>query len=107
MAHRLRTSLSILGMIVGIATVSVMSAVGRGSEQKVMSSIRSMGTNLISISAGKVILVAGRERQGAVVTTLLPQDAAAIQNSADDWISGVAPAQSSPGKCLSNLKRSG
>ena len=36
MAHRLRTTLSILGIVVGIATVSVMSAVGRGSEQKVM-----------------------------------------------------------------------
>jgi putative ABC transport system permease protein len=94
MAHRLRTSLSILGMIVGIATVSVMSAVGRGSEQKVMRSIRSMGTNLISISAGKVILVAGRERQGSVVTTLLPQDAGAIQSSAEDLISSIAPAQS-------------
>ena len=53
-----------------------------------------MGTNLISISAGKVMLVAGRERQGAVVTTLLPQDAAAIESGAADLISGVAPAQS-------------
>jgi putative ABC transport system permease protein len=94
MAHRLRTTLSVLGMIVGIATVSVMSAVGRGAEEKVMKGIRSMGTNLISISAGKVMLIAGRERQGAVVTTLMPQDASAIQSSAADLISIVAPAQS-------------
>jgi putative ABC transport system permease protein len=93
-AHRLRTTLSISGMIVGIATVSVMSAVGRGSEEKVMKGIRSMGTNLISVSAGKIILIAGRERQGSVVTTLLPQDAAAIRSGAADLISSVAPAQS-------------
>jgi putative ABC transport system permease protein len=94
LAHRLRTILSVLGIVIGIATVSVMTAVGRGSEQKVMDGIRSMGTNLISISAGKVMLIAGRERQGALVTTLLPQDAAAIQNDASDLVSTVAPAQS-------------
>jgi putative ABC transport system permease protein len=94
MAHRLRTMLSVLGIVVGIATVSVMTAVGRGSEQKVMAGIRSMGTNLISISAGKVMLIAGRERQGAVVTTLTPQDATAIQSEASDLVSLVAPAQS-------------
>jgi putative ABC transport system permease protein len=93
LAHRLRTMLSVLGIVVGIATVSVMTAVGRGSEQKVMAGIRSMGTNLISISAGKVMLIAGRERQGAVVTTLTPQDAIAIQSSAADLASMVAPAQ--------------
>jgi putative ABC transport system permease protein len=93
MAHKLRTLLSLLGIVVGIATVSVMAAVGKGSEQKVMDGIRSMGTNLISISAGKVTLIAGRERQGAVVTTLLPEDADAIESGAGDWISLVAPAQ--------------
>jgi len=94
MAHRLRTILSVLGIVVGIATVSVMTAVGRGSEQKVMAGIRSMGTNLISISAGKVMLIAGRERQGAIVTTLMPQDATAIQSEASDLVSLVAPVQS-------------
>jgi putative ABC transport system permease protein len=53
-----------------------------------------MGTNLISISAGKVVLVAGRDRQGAVVTTLLPEDAAAIESGASDLVSLVTPAQS-------------
>jgi putative ABC transport system permease protein len=94
LAHKLRTMLSVLGIVVGIATVSVMTAVGRGSEQKVMAGIRSMGTNLISISAGKVMLIAGRERQGAVVTTLTPQDATAIQSEVSALAPLVAPAQS-------------
>jgi putative ABC transport system permease protein len=93
-AHRLRTFLSVLGIVVGIATVSVMAAVGRGSEEKVMAGIRSMGTNLIAISAGKVMLIAGRERQGAVVTTLVPQDATAIRAGIPDLVSAVAPGQS-------------
>ncbi len=94
LAHRLRTMLSVLGIVVGIATVSVMTAAGSGSEQKIMAGIRSMGTNLISISAGKVMLIAGRERQGAVVTTLTPQDANAIRSEASGLASWVAPAQS-------------
>jgi putative ABC transport system permease protein len=93
-AHKLRTILSLLGIVVGIATVSVMAAVGRGSEQKVLEGIRNMGTNLISVTAGKVTVMAGRARQSAVVTSLLPEDAHAIQSAASDLVSLVAPAQS-------------
>jgi putative ABC transport system permease protein len=93
-AHKLRTILSLLGIVVGIATVSVMAAVGRGSEQKVLEGIRKMGTNLISITAGKVTVMAGRARQSAVVTSLLPEDAHAVQIAASDLVSLVAPAQS-------------
>ena len=80
-AHKLRTILSLLVIVVGIATVSVMAAVSRGSEQKVLEGIRRMGTNLISVTAGKVTVVAGRTRQNAIVTSLLPDDAYAIQSA--------------------------
>jgi putative ABC transport system permease protein len=93
-AHKLRTILSLLGIVVGIATVSVMAAVGRGSEQKVLEGIQSLGTNLISVTAGKVTVMAGRARQNAIVTSLLPEDARAIQAAASDLVSLVAPAQS-------------
>ncbi len=93
-AHKLRTILSLLGIVVGVATVSVMAAVGRGSEEKVLGGIRKMGTNLISVTAGKVTVVAGRERQNAVVTSLMPEDASAIQAAAADLVSLVAPSQS-------------
>jgi putative ABC transport system permease protein len=94
LAHRLRTLLSLLGIIVGIATVSIMAAVGRGSEEKVMAEIRRMGINLIAVSAGRVSLVAGRTRQSAVVTTLRAEDAEAIARSLGDAIACAAPAQS-------------
>ena len=81
-AHKLRTILSLLGIVVGVATVSVMAAVGRGSEEKVLGGIRKMGTNLISVTAGKVTVVAGRERQNAMVASLMPEDANAIQAAA-------------------------
>jgi len=94
LAHKLRTLLSLLGIIVGIATVSVMAAVGRGSEEKVLAGIRRMGTNLIAVSAGRVSVVAGRTRQSAVVTTLRVEDAAAIARSLEDVVVHAAPVQS-------------
>jgi len=93
-AHKLRTGLSLLGIAVGVATVTVMASVGKGSEQKVLEGIRRMGTNLISVSAGKVAVIAGRERQGSLVTSLLPKDAHAIRSGAEDLVALVAPAQS-------------
>jgi putative ABC transport system permease protein len=71
-----------------------MAAVGRGSEQQVLEGIRGLGTNLISVTAGKVIVMAGRARQSAVVTSLLPEDARAIRVAASDLVSLAAPAQS-------------
>lgn len=92
--HKLRTVLSVLGIVVGVATVTVMAAVGKGSERKVLEGIRGMGTNLVTVTAGKVALMAGRERQTALVTTLLPKDVTAIQEGAADLVSRVAPVQS-------------
>jgi putative ABC transport system permease protein len=94
LAHKMRTILSLLGIIVGIATVSIMAAVGRGSEEKVMAGIRRMGTNLIAVSAGRVSLAAGRTSQSTVVTTLRVEDAAAIARNLEDAIAHVTPAQS-------------
>ncbi len=77
-AHKLRTSLSVIGVIVGIGAVVVMFSAGRGAEERILSRIRDMGTNLIVVNAGQTRIVAGRQRQLATVTTLEPDDADAI-----------------------------
>jgi putative ABC transport system permease protein len=77
-AHKLRTLLSVLGIVVGVAAVIVMVSAGRGAEERILGQIRAMGTNLVTISAGQTRIVAGRQRQMSTVTTLLPADAAAI-----------------------------
>ena len=53
-----------------------------------------MGTNLISVAAGRVTVIAGRTRQSAVVTSLEPEDADAIRTGAADLVALAAPAQS-------------
>ncbi|MBN2570033.1 MAG: ABC transporter permease [Deltaproteobacteria bacterium] len=66
-------------MAVGIAAVVVMVSMGRGVQKRVLDMIQGMGTNLIVVNAGHITLVGGRERQSAVVTSLRPADADAIQ----------------------------
>ena len=90
-AHKLRTALSVLGIVVGVAAVVVMVSVGKGAEKRILDQIRDMGTNLITVSAGQTRLVAGRQRQMTIVTTLLPADAEAIAKECPS-VAAAAPA---------------
>jgi putative ABC transport system permease protein len=77
-AHKLRTLLSILGVVVGVGAVVLMSSVGKGAEKRILDKIKDMGTNLIVVNAGQTQLIAGRQRQMTTVTTLVPEDAEAM-----------------------------
>ncbi len=52
MAHKLRSLLTMLGIIIGIASVVSVVALGRGSQERIMANISSMGTNTINIYPG-------------------------------------------------------
>ena len=69
-----RTVLTLLGIIIGVAAVVAMLAVGEGSRQKVLDRISSFGTNLILIRPG-----AAGIRNAGDIATLVPDDAAAIE----------------------------
>ena len=69
-----RTILTLLGIIIGVAAVVAMLAVGEGSRQKVLDRISSFGTNLILVRPG----AAGIRNTGDIAT-LVPEDAAAIR----------------------------
>ena len=92
-AHRLRTSLCISSMAIGVAAVVVMVSMGRGVQKRIMDMIHDMGTNLIVVNAGHVTLVGGRERQSAIVTTLRLGDADAIMDHCAS-VAEVAPGNS-------------
>jgi putative ABC transport system permease protein len=90
--HKVRTVLSLSGIIIGICAVIVMSALGNGTEAKVTSQITKMGSNLLLVNAGQVKIIAGRARQVKIVTTLELRDA----DSISEGVSGLkytAPAQ--------------
>jgi putative ABC transport system permease protein len=93
-AHKMRTGLTLLGIIVGVAAVVAMVAIGQGTRSEVLRKVENMGTNLLVVSAGQLKLVAGRQQQaGAVAITLTEKDARAIGDEVPSAVA-VAPAQS-------------
>lgn len=72
-ANLFRTSLTLLGIVIGVAAVVTMMAVGEGSRREVLSQMKSMGTNVLSIRPGGPGL-----RGGTDVATLIPADGEAI-----------------------------
>jgi putative ABC transport system permease protein len=75
--NAMRTALTALGMIIGVAAVIVMVAIGHGAQSSIEERIRSAGTNVVTISAGSNAF--GPVRQGfGNTTTLTPEDARAI-----------------------------
>jgi len=82
--NKLRTVLTMLGMIIGVAAVMTMVALGNGAQQTVEQDVRSAGTNLVHVNAGNYTR-GGEESNIASglgsATTLIPDDAAAIGNS--------------------------
>lgn len=74
-ANWFRTVLTLLGIVIGVAAVIIMLAVGDGSKQKVLDQITRMGTNLLSVRPG----APGIRGSGDIVT-LVAEDAQAINN---------------------------
>jgi putative ABC transport system permease protein len=77
-AHKLRTLLSVTGIVVGVGAVILMVSAGQGAERQILDRIRGMGANLVIVNAGRTSIVAGRQRQMDTVRTLLIADAQAI-----------------------------
>jgi len=87
-ANRLRTFLTMLGMMIGVAAVIMMLAIGRGAQFMVDQSIASMGSNLFIVLSGSA--TAGGVRLGSGATpTLTTGDAEAIAELPS--IAAVAP----------------
>ena len=91
-ANRLRTFLTMLGMVIGVGAVILMLAVGQGAQQKVESSIASMGSNLFIILSGSTTS-GGARMGGGAAPTLTVADAQAIEELS--MVSAAAP--TSPG----------
>jgi len=76
--NAMRTALTALGMIIGVAAVIVMVAIGTGASASIQSQIQSAGSNIVMVTAGSGGFGPVRQGQGAV-TTLTAEDADAIR----------------------------
>ena len=90
LAQKTRTLFASLGILIGIASVIVMVAIGKGSQQEVMDVIAGMGENMVTINAGEMKRRGGRLRLSGNVTTLSPRDAEHIANEIEE-VELVAP----------------
>lgn len=89
LAHRLRTFMTMLGVVIGIASVVSVVALGEGARQRVLSDISSMGTNTIDIMAGSGF----GDPRAKVIRTLRETDAVALAQL--DYVDSVTPSISS------------
>ncbi|MFN5744892.1 MAG: ABC transporter permease [Methylococcaceae bacterium] len=87
-ANRLRTALTMLGMIIGVGAVVLMLAIGQGAQALVSESIASMGSNLFIILSG-ASTSGGVRMGGGTVPTLTYNDALALSELPE--VAAVAP----------------
>ncbi|WP_454683752.1 MacB family efflux pump subunit [Ancylobacter moscoviensis] len=86
-ANIFRTALTLLGIVIGVASVITMLAVGDGGKQSVLERISQIGTNLLIVRPG-----AAGIRSSGDNATLLPEDADAL--AAIPGVSAIAPERS-------------
>ncbi|RZG74502.1 MacB family efflux pump subunit [Acinetobacter sp. WCHAc060025] len=85
-AHRMRTFLTMLGIIIGIASVVSVVALGNGSQKQILENISSLGTNTITVFQGRGF---GDNSKTAQFKTLIPADAEAL--SEQPYVEAVSP----------------
>ncbi|MBV6898202.1 MacB family efflux pump subunit [Xanthomonas campestris pv. ionidii] len=83
--HRLRTLLTMLGIVIGISSVVSVVALGEGSRQSILSDIDALGTNTIDVMPGSGI----GDRLADKIRTLSAADAAAIGSL--DYVDSATP----------------
>ncbi|PKO30599.1 MAG: multidrug ABC transporter substrate-binding protein [Betaproteobacteria bacterium HGW-Betaproteobacteria-7] len=87
-ANRLRTALTMLGMVIGVGAVVIMLAIGQGAQYAVQQTISTMGSNLFIVLSGS-FTAAGVRSGSAGGPTLNVQDAEAIEEL--EGVANVAP----------------
>ena len=91
--HKLRSALTMLGIIIGVAAVIAMVAVGGGAREQVVAQIRSLGSNLLVVTPGNI--TAGGVRMGSGAASTLT----------DDSVPGTTSASTSPGSLAGAPRR--
>ena len=91
LAHKMRSLLTMLGIIIGIAAVVSVVALGKGSQEKILADISSMGTNTIDIFPGRGF---GDRRSGRIKTLTVADGQAIGQLS---YVQNVTPTSTTGG----------
>ncbi|HEX3650184.1 MAG TPA: ABC transporter permease, partial [Pseudonocardiaceae bacterium] len=90
-SHRLRSGLTMLGILIGIAAVILTVGLGEGAQAQVSAAINSLGTNLLVISPGSSTTSGVRGGAGTASTLTVDDAAALSSHTVAPDIAGVAP----------------
>jgi putative ABC transport system permease protein len=88
-AHRLRTVLTMLGILIGVASVILLTSIGEGTRSYIMASFEQFGTNVLAVSPGKTQTSGSPGAMAATVRKLTIEDAEAIDRL--PFTEGVVP----------------
>jgi len=86
-ANKLRSGLTMLGIIIGVAAVVALMSIGRGATRNITSRVEGLGSNLVAISSARNVRQAG---VGAQSTPLYYSDYQEIANDVNNVV-GIAP----------------
>jgi len=87
--NRMRSALTVLGIVIGVAAVIATLAIGQGARAAVQAQIRALGANTLTVLPGTITASGARSGMGST-TTLTPDDALAIKAECPA-IEAVAP----------------
>src|SRR4030042_1034089 len=87
--HKLRSFLTMLGIVIGVAAVITLMSIGKGTTANILANIERMGANLITISPGS-FTQGGVRSAGGATRTLTLEDAQAISQQVPN-ISALSP----------------
>jgi putative ABC transport system permease protein len=90
-ANKMRTLLTILGIVIGVATVVALLSIGKGATASITSQIQSTGSNLLTISPGRQQMGAARLGQSQQESYLYYSDYVLIERSLSGNIEAIAP----------------
>jgi putative ABC transport system permease protein len=99
--NKLRTLLTMLGIIIGVAAVIVMVAVGQGAKAQIQQRIDNLGTNMIVITPGAA--TSGGVSQGAGTSNRLTLDDAEGLKRESTLLTGVSPVVISPAQIVGGI----
>jgi len=78
-AHRLRSALTMLGIVIGIASVILLTSLGEGTRLAILSEFTQFGTNLMAVRRGRIQTTGVPGALGATVRKLTIEDAEALR----------------------------
>lgn len=98
-ANKLRSFLTMLGIIIGVASVIAMMAIGQGSKKSIQANIAEMGSNMIMIRPGQDKGPGGAQQDAADMQTLKLKDYETLKEQSK-YLSAISPSVNASGQFI-------